>query len=61
MENNFSLENCSEHDVWLLGISLEFCPDEPEVEKKLTATLSESSQAESPLDDIRQMINKVQP
>jgi hypothetical protein len=33
-----------------IKVSVEFCPDEPEIE--------EIPQAESPLDDLRQMINK---
>ena len=32
---------------WRIRVSLEFCPDEPEI-----------SQPESPLDDIRQMMNQ---
>lgn len=42
-----------------LNISLEFCPDEPEVEKNLAVNLQEISQSESPLDDIRRIINHV--
>lgn len=36
-----------------LQVSLEFCPDEPEVEET-----SLSNEPESPLDDIRRMINQ---
>ncbi|MBD1809343.1 hypothetical protein H6F98_28370 [Microcoleus sp. FACHB-SPT15] len=39
-----------------LRVSLEFCPDEPEVEE--TAPSNEIPQPESPLDDIRQMMNQ---
>lgn len=37
-------------------LSLEFCPDEPEREE--TPTNNETPQPESPLDDLRQIINK---
>jgi hypothetical protein len=39
-----------------LRVSIEFCPDEPEVEE--TAPSNEIPQPESPLDDIRQMMNQ---
>jgi hypothetical protein len=39
-----------------LQVSIEFCPDEPEVEE--TQASNEITQAESPLDDLRQMINQ---
>lgn len=38
-------------------VTLEFCPDEPEVEEISESSKSEISQSESPLDDIRRMIN----
>ncbi len=37
-------------------LSLEFCPNEPEIEE--TPTNEEIQQPESPLDDLRRMINK---
>jgi hypothetical protein len=39
-----------------LQVSIEFCPDEPEVEE--TPASNEIAQPQSPLDDLRQMINQ---
>ncbi len=39
-----------------IKVTIEFCPDEPEVEE--TAPSNEIPQPESPLDDLRQMINQ---
>lgn len=39
-------------------ISLEFCPDEPDVEETPTSNQLETSKLESPLDEIRRMINE---
>lgn len=39
-----------------LNVTIEFCPDEPEVEEKRASNEQEISQPESPLDDIRLMI-----
>lgn len=39
-----------------LNVTLEFCPDDPEVEEKPASNEQEISQPESPLDDIRLMI-----
>ncbi len=39
-----------------LNVTLEFCPDEPEVEEPPASNEQEISQPESPLDDIRLMI-----
>lgn len=36
-------------------INLEFCPDEPEVKKKSISNPPETSEPESPLDEIRRM------
>lgn len=45
-----------------LQVSIEFCPDEPEVEEtqasEATQASNEITQPESPLDDLRQMINQ---
>ncbi len=41
-----------------LKVSLEFCPDEPDIEETLGNNQPEINQTESPLDDIRQMINE---
>ena len=41
-----------------LKIVLEFCPDEPEIEEITQSNDAENNQASSPLDDIRQMMNK---
>lgn len=41
-----------------INISLEFCPDEPEVEEITQNNDLEHNQASSPLDDIRQMMNQ---
>jgi hypothetical protein len=38
--------------------TLEFCPDEPEVEEIKQSNDAEINQTESPLDDIRRMMNK---
>ncbi len=38
-------------------VILEFCPDEPEVEETPESNNPEITQPESPLDDIRRMIN----
>lgn len=38
--------------------SLEFCPDEPDIEEILTSSQPEINQIESPLDEIRRMINE---
>jgi len=48
---------------WLKGklrikFSLEFCPDESDVEETLASNHPEINQSESPLDDIRQMMNQ---
>ena len=40
-----------------IKVSLEFCPDEPEVEETDAINKTEINQAKSPLDDIRQMAN----
>jgi hypothetical protein len=39
-----------------INVSVEFCPDEPEIDE--TAPSNEIPQPESPLDDIRQMMNQ---
>lgn len=39
-------------------ISLEFCPDEPDIEETLTSSQPETNQVESPLDEIRRMIKE---
>ncbi len=41
-----------------INISLEFCPDEPEIEEVTQSNDAEINQTSSPLDDIRQMMNK---
>ncbi len=41
-----------------LRITIEFCPDEPEVEETPGSNQPETSQPESPLDDLRRMINE---
>ena len=41
-----------------ISVSLDFCPDEPDVEETLGNNQPEINQTESPLDDIRQMINE---
>ena len=41
-----------------INISLEFCPDEPETEEITQSNNSEINQTNSPLDDIRQMMNQ---
>ncbi len=41
-----------------LKIVLEFCPDEPEIEQVTQSNDLEMNQPESPLDDIRRMMNK---
>lgn len=41
-----------------INISFEFCPDEPEIEEIAQSNDVEINQASSPLDDIRQMMNK---
>ncbi len=41
-----------------LKIVLEFCPDEPEIEQVTQSKDLEMNQPESPLDDIRRMMNK---
>jgi hypothetical protein len=38
-------------------LTLEFCPDEPEIEEKPESSQPEIIKPESPLDDIRRMIN----
>lgn len=40
-----------------LKVSLEFCPDEPDIEKTPANNNSGINSTESPLDDIRQMMN----
>ncbi|MEQ9233039.1 KGK domain-containing protein [Coleofasciculus chthonoplastes] len=39
-------------------LTLEFCPDEPEIEETSASNEPEISQPESPLDDLRQRINQ---
>jgi len=39
-------------------VSLEFCPDEPEVAETPARNKPEIASSESPLDDIRQMMNE---
>ena len=42
-----------------LNVTIEFCPDEPEVEETPENNKSETSQPESPLDDLRrQLLNQ---
>lgn len=41
-----------------LEVSLEFCPDEPVLKESSASNEPEISQPESPLDDIRRMINQ---
>ena len=41
-----------------INISLEFCPDEPEIEEITRSNDAEINQTNSPLDDIRQRMNK---
>lgn len=41
-----------------ISINLEFCPDEPEIDEIMQSNDSSIKQASSPLDDIRQMMNK---
>ncbi|MEG4579282.1 KGK domain-containing protein [Microcoleus sp. MON1_C5] len=42
-----------------LNVTIEFCPDEPEVEETPENNESETSQPESPLDDLRrQLLNQ---
>lgn len=41
-----------------IRVSLEFCPDEPDIEEIPTSNVPEINQTESPLDDIRQMMNQ---
>ncbi len=41
-----------------IKVTLEFCPDEPEVKQELQSNELESNQPESPLDDIRRMMNQ---
>lgn len=40
-----------------IRVSLEFCPDQPEFEDTIANEQSEISQPESPLDDLRRMMN----
>lgn len=70
---NVSMSNCFTEGVkcealkvgskgWKKGkmrirVSLEFCPDEPDIEEALESNQLVSNQSESPLDDIRQMMN----
>ncbi|MCL1473891.1 KGK domain-containing protein [Argonema antarcticum] len=39
-------------------LTIEFCPDEPEVEESTTSNQPEIPQPESPLDDLRQLLNQ---
>ncbi len=39
-------------------LTLEFCPDEPEIEETSASNEPETPQPESPLDDLRQRINQ---
>ncbi|MEQ9480750.1 KGK domain-containing protein [Coleofasciculus sp. F4-SAH-05] len=41
-----------------IKVTLEFCPDEPEIEETSASNEPEISQPESPLDDLRQRINQ---
>jgi len=41
-----------------IRVSLEFCPNEPDVEETIGSNQSEFNKPESPLDDIRQMMNE---
>lgn len=41
-----------------IKVTLEFCPDEPEIEEIMQSNDIENNQPKSPLDDIRQMMNK---
>lgn len=41
-----------------IRVTLEFCPDEPEIEEITQSSDLEINQAESPLDDIRRMMSK---
>jgi hypothetical protein len=39
-------------------LSVEFCPDEPEIKEITQSNNTENNKSESPLDDIRQMMSK---
>lgn len=41
-----------------IKVTLEFCPDEPEVPETPVSNNPETNKSESPLDDIRQMMNE---
>ncbi len=41
-----------------IKVSLEFCPDEPEIEEITQINNTENNKPESPLDDIRQKMSK---
>jgi len=41
-----------------IKVTLEFCPDEPEIEETSASNEPEIPQPESPLDDLRQRINQ---
>jgi hypothetical protein len=41
-----------------IKVTVEFCPDEPEIEETSASNEPEISQPESPLDDLRQRINQ---
>ncbi|MFB2974681.1 KGK domain-containing protein [Microseira sp. BLCC-F43] len=41
-----------------IKVTLEFCPDEPEIEETPPNEQPEISETESPLDDLRQLINQ---
>lgn len=50
-------------DGWESGkfrvkLTVEFCPDEPEIEETPAPNTAEASEPESPLDEIRQMIKE---
>lgn len=44
-----------------IKVTLEFCPDEPEIEETPPNEQPEISEPESPLDDLRQLINQNNP
>ncbi|OKH33930.1 hypothetical protein NIES2119_21795 [[Phormidium ambiguum] IAM M-71] len=41
-----------------IRVSLEFCPDEPEIEEEFLSNQLEVDPPESPLDDLRRMMNE---
>ena len=58
MSDELRRKNMYESDIFKINVNLEFCPDEPKLEEPITTNQPEITPPESPLDDLRQLLNQ---